>query len=288
MAWEYLGDVEGPQGEQGVQGVQGEQGIQGIQGIQGETGPQGPQGPTGPAGPEGPQGPRGERGPQGPAGTNGTPGVGVPTGGETGQVLAKASDDDYDTEWIDQEGGSSTDYSDVFAPIVIPSGKVLNVSSSSLDMISLASFSDVDITHIIRYMKHKNIEHFPFVLELDITAEDDAATNDTCLQTMTIKIPLEIHDEVNQYDVFLITGFLSGIVGDGIKEFPTETFDSYILNVVENNGRYTMSLDGLTLNQALYDAGTEFLAYRFDTATFTTINFGIVWKILPSLFPGWY
>jgi hypothetical protein len=38
----------------------------------------------------------------------GVPGVGVPTGGTTGQVLAKASDDPFDTEWVDQTGGGGS------------------------------------------------------------------------------------------------------------------------------------------------------------------------------------
>lgn len=44
--------------------------------------------------------PRGKTGPQGPAGP------GVAAGGTTGQVLAKKSDANYDTEWIDIAGGS--------------------------------------------------------------------------------------------------------------------------------------------------------------------------------------
>lgn len=35
----------------------------------------------------------------------GNPGVGVPVGGSTGQVLAKKSGSDYDTEWVNQSGG---------------------------------------------------------------------------------------------------------------------------------------------------------------------------------------
>ena len=35
----------------------------------------------------------------------GEPGVGVPTGGATGQVLAKASNNNYDMVWVDQTGG---------------------------------------------------------------------------------------------------------------------------------------------------------------------------------------
>ena len=33
---------------------------------------------------------------------------GVPSGGTTGQVLAKNSDGDYDTEWVDQTGGGGS------------------------------------------------------------------------------------------------------------------------------------------------------------------------------------
>ena len=35
-------------------------------------------------------------------------GIGVPAGGSTGQVLAKASNTDYDTEWVDQTGGGGS------------------------------------------------------------------------------------------------------------------------------------------------------------------------------------
>lgn len=49
----------------------------------------------------GPAGPTGDTGATGPAGQ------GVPTGGTTGQVLAKVDGTDYNTEWVDSSGGSS-------------------------------------------------------------------------------------------------------------------------------------------------------------------------------------
>lgn len=55
-------------------------GRRGLQGLPGDPGSEGP---------EGPQGPEGE---------------GVAPGGTTGQVLSKASNDDFDTEWADVEG----------------------------------------------------------------------------------------------------------------------------------------------------------------------------------------
>jgi hypothetical protein len=45
-------------------------------------------------------GPQGIPGPQGPQGEKGDPGEGVPTGGSSGQVLAKVDGVDYNTEWI--------------------------------------------------------------------------------------------------------------------------------------------------------------------------------------------
>lgn len=109
----------GPEGAQGDTGPAGPTGATGAQGPQGETGPAGPQGGTGPEGPEGPQGaqgetgpagaagPQGEEGPEGPAGPTGDTGPagpGVAAGGATADVLAKASGDDYDTEWVSLNG----------------------------------------------------------------------------------------------------------------------------------------------------------------------------------------
>ena len=56
--------------------------------------PRGATGATGAAGSQGPQGPKGDQGDRGPTG------YGVVAGGSNGYVLAKASNADYDTEWI--------------------------------------------------------------------------------------------------------------------------------------------------------------------------------------------
>lgn len=62
----------------------------------------GTDGAPGPAGADGGSGPPGKDGAQGPAGP------GVPTGGATGQVLAKKTAADYDAEWIDPPEGGGT------------------------------------------------------------------------------------------------------------------------------------------------------------------------------------
>ena len=58
-------------------------------------------------GPKGDTGEQGEQGGQGPQGLPGPTGPGVPTGGTTGQVLAKNSDSDLDTVWKTVESGGS-------------------------------------------------------------------------------------------------------------------------------------------------------------------------------------
>lgn len=94
---------EGPPGVTGGSGPQGEPGAEGPMGptgVKGDTGETGPPGNTGATGPQGPQGVKGDVGPSG----------GVPPGGAIGQVLAKETVTDYDTEWIDVvASGGATD-----------------------------------------------------------------------------------------------------------------------------------------------------------------------------------
>lgn len=107
---------EGPQGEKGDEGPEGPQGPKGATGAAGPAGPAGPQGEpgekgekgdagavgaAGPTGPQGPTGPKGDKGDPGEKGATGAAGPGVPTGGTSGQVLAKSGSDDYASAWTD-------------------------------------------------------------------------------------------------------------------------------------------------------------------------------------------
>jgi hypothetical protein len=89
-------------------------GEQGEKGDDGDPGPAGPAGTAGATGATGATGAAGPTGATGAAGTQGPPGAGVPTGGTTGQVLAKNTNTDNDTHWVTpvagvtDRGGSST------------------------------------------------------------------------------------------------------------------------------------------------------------------------------------
>ena len=98
----------GATGAMGQTGPAGNTGATGPQGIQGATGTNGQIGATGPQGPAGTPGTTGNQGATGPAGTQGATGAtgtGVPTGGTTGQLLAKTSNANYDTQWIAAPSG---------------------------------------------------------------------------------------------------------------------------------------------------------------------------------------
>jgi len=99
----------GPQGPPGADGVDGAIGPTGPQGVPGPTGPQGTPGATGATGATGAQGPQGNPGAPGATGATGPAGPGVPTGGSTGQVLAKTSATDYATAWQTPSAGGITD-----------------------------------------------------------------------------------------------------------------------------------------------------------------------------------
>ena len=125
-------NVRGPKGTDGTDGINGTDGHDGTNGTNGLDGIDGLDGTTfipsvsatgdlswsntdgktnpttvnvkGPAGADGTDGAKGDTGPAG---------VGIATGGTTNQVLAKASNDDYDTKWVNAGGEGSGDVQSV-------------------------------------------------------------------------------------------------------------------------------------------------------------------------------
>lgn len=154
-----------------------------VKGEKGDTGDTGPQGPQGEVGPEGPQGPEGPTGPQGPAGE------GVSAGGTTGQVLAKASATDYDTEWVDQSGGGGAELSQPIDLMVwdlsstsnaTPSTGEISVNSNFLTNISTIKVHEdstlVSLTslHLRRYLEENIVAGAVILLQnLDIKGPSD-------------------------------------------------------------------------------------------------------------------
>ena len=91
-SWSSVGQIKGDIGYTGSAGTNGEVGYTGSAGANGN---------------DGAPGMPGNDGSPGMPGNDGAPGAGVPTGGTAGQVLAKIDSGDYNTEWVNQSGGTT-------------------------------------------------------------------------------------------------------------------------------------------------------------------------------------
>jgi hypothetical protein len=81
---------------------------------------------------------------EGADGADGTNGVGVPTGGTTGQVLAKSSNTDYATEWIDQTGGSGTPDAHAASHVTGGTDKIRDATASQDGLATAAQITKLD------------------------------------------------------------------------------------------------------------------------------------------------
>lgn len=125
--------IQGPKGDKGDKGDTGETGATGPQGIKGDKGDTGETGAKGDKGDKGDTGETGATGPQGPKGDKGDTGIGIASGGTAGQVLAKASGTDYDTEWVDQSIGNVTDVQ-INGSSILDAQGVANVPIAGTDL----------------------------------------------------------------------------------------------------------------------------------------------------------
>jgi len=99
------GEIVAIPGPPGADGKDGTNGIDGAPGANGRDGVDGAPGTPGTNGTNGINGTDGQDGAPGRDGIDGANGVGIPTGGTAGQVLAKKSNENFDTEWVEPSGG---------------------------------------------------------------------------------------------------------------------------------------------------------------------------------------
>jgi len=173
----------GPTGPTGPQGIQGETGPTGAIGPTGPTGPQGIQGETGPTGPigptgadstvTGPTGAQGSTGPTGPQGDTGPAGLGFPTGGLEGMVLAKNSNADYDTEWIIPSSGGSTTYVGPTAPLLPVEGAGWFNSETGIKYIYYEDVDSAQWVSTTGIAYQPSVSNLNDLLDVDITSLTD-------------------------------------------------------------------------------------------------------------------
>lgn len=168
-------------------GGSGGEGPPGPPGPQGKPGPAGPPGPQGEPGPPGKDGAPGESGADGKSayeiavengfegteqewlaslkgeqGPQGEAGIGVPPGGTAGQVLAKTTNDDYATHWVDppqDSGGANLAAGDGITITDEEDAKKISVSlpTKAVTAAGYAALSDEEKAADVLYIVMENV-----------------------------------------------------------------------------------------------------------------------------------
>lgn len=102
----------------------------------------------------------------------GTPGVGIPTGGTTGQVLAKLSGANYHTGWVNQTGGGS--FSGTADDIADGTNKVMMLASerSKLSGISASATANATNAQLRDRATHTGSQDITTITNLQTTLTD--------------------------------------------------------------------------------------------------------------------
>ena len=248
--------VPGPQGPTGFIGPQGPPGpvgadstVPGPQGPTGFIGPQGPKGDpgntgnTGPAGIQGPQGPKGDTGLQG---SQGNTGVGIAAGGTIGQVLAKRTATDFDTQWVAQSSGGSG----VVVPAVVKTRGSGNVTINS----GTTNWMDVDTALDITLPATAGD-----VIAAGVSISMDNVANDVRIRIVSLNASNQPVNPVGGTLANGIPGFYVGPVAqylqkDGIIYYVVQASDIF-------SGQIKLRLQAKSTARVFFAAGADVLHF---------------------------
>jgi len=305
--------AQGSQGIQGVQGNQGSQGSQGIQGDQGIQGPQGNPGADGAAGskiysgsgaPAGGTGvvgdwylndsngdfyektgastwtlrdnltgPQGIQGVQGTQGTQGNPGLGVPVGGTTAQILRKIDNTDNNTEWHsllkgDVGLGNVDNTSDANKPVSTATQTALDLKAAAAH-----THAQADVTNLVTDLALKAPLASPTFTGTVIVPDDSFALSKIA-NIATARIlgrntaATGDIEELTAADAKTVLALVKGDVGLGNVDNtsdaskPVSTATQTALDGKQASGATLTSLEGLSLvsGDILYATAADTLA----------------------------
>lgn len=284
MTWRYLGNVKGDTGATGATGPAGPEGPQGATGATGATGPQGPAGETGATGPQGPAGPQGATGAQGPQGETGPRGYGVPAGGLAGQVLAKASALDNDTEWVTPSGGGGgitpvfnfKELLTTFAPVYY-----FNLDVASMTQIAMTNvIADVWNLNISKYMQYllesraSEFDSLSLLFEFETYINRSSYINpDTTvgdahsLQNSKMSFIVKISQNSGGQNSLSVDSTYSVQTSPDITKSISDSLVQQALSILDSGDQYTLRFDPTIV----FDYWTS-LKFDFDTTQDLDIN----------------
>lgn len=165
-------------------------------------------------------------------GPQGDTGIGIPTGGTTGQILSKNSDSDYDTRWIDNNGGSggTSDYNE------LSNKPIINLTGTAENPITLGTFTGPGLYVLRGY------------IELPLIPNLDDPNNTQMFKGEVLNMLINVSSYYKEQNMSVIMGII--LCDD-------KNCSSSIFNWIFDN----------TLNQ-LIEGGTGILATIFDIPYF--------------------
>jgi hypothetical protein len=243
---EKVDTVKKLKGEQGDRGLKGDKGDTGQAGKDGKDGLNGIDGSTGKDGKDGDDGisvvdakvdfddtlvltlssgkeinvgeVKGEKGENGRDGNTGANGIGVPTGGTSGQVLAKNSSADYDTHWVTSSGGGGG-----IASVASADGSVsVTTVGSAVDLSVSVAASTTNVVCLVRNntgatLTKGTVVYINGAIGQNPTVTKAIATSDTTsAQTLGV-MSADLTNNSNGYVTIigLVTGIDTSVYTDG-------------------------------------------------------------------------
>ena len=171
-------------------------------------------------------------------GEQGIPGDGMPAGGTTGQVLAKASADDFDLEWVDQTGGGGAGATNL-AYTASPTGGTVTSDTGTDATIPLADATNAGLMTPAEKTKLSNTSGTN-TGDQDLSGYSPTSHNHTGVYDPagTASATLSAHtgaaDPHSQYALESTIGAAGGIAPlDGAGKVAAAYLPSYVDDVVE-------------------------------------------------------
>ena len=217
-------------------------------------------------------------------GTQGANGVGVPTGGTTGQVLKKTSNSDYATEWGNESGGSGGVSDGDKGDIVVSGGGTVYtidnqvVTPAKMTHIATDSFlgRDTSGTGVVEVLSAA-IARDILNVENGATANDTDANLKARANHTGTQLAITISDFSAAADARITAqkGVVSGLATlDGSGLVPTAQLPSYVDDVLEYANLAAFPVTGET--GKIYVALDTNVTYRWSGSVYVKIAAGDV------------
>lgn len=192
----------------------------------------------------------------------GKDGVGIPTGGTTGQVLAKVSNSDYDTEWVTQTGGTTGNIPTKVSELENDSGFISSIPNEYI--------TDSELNAKGYLTEHQDISHLATkdeIPSIDGLASETYVTNYAQPKgNYLTSIPSEYITETELNNKGYLTNETDPTVPNHVKNITSADITNW-----NNKSEFSGSYNDLTNKPTIPTIPSNVSAFTNDTGYITEI-----------------